>query len=456
MKIKLILKGIVLFMAFSLLHSCYNEQSEPVQASFDYQYVKGNQTIPVLLAFINTSTGGDIYYWEFEGGNPQTSNAKDPGQVTYVKPGKYTVRLTVTNVDGETNTTSQVLVLLDAIKGDFTYFITGSHYPPVRATIINEIEGEGLTYWWKLEGSHIKAFEGKTPPVLQYETPGSYDVILFISNGQDTIQKVKTLEVAPDIDVDFDWDVAHSDYDYQVPVEFHFKNKTTAADSYQWEFEGSSTTNTTVTNPIVVFNQVGKHRITLTASNDKKSKSIVKEISIYEDTNLYVLTNIKLGNLLSHNTSEIPALYSISQRRSYFTNEVDAQVAPAIDVVFVGMTSDLSKNKFISPSAMYSSGLMPFSEGQYVKVINSQELCHCGVNFTIADFMAMENDQPLQRLQIVETAGGKQFFSNQNPRVVLFETEDGRKGAIHVREFVQMNAQYGYILCDIKVQKAGR
>ncbi|MBB1140654.1 PKD domain-containing protein [Myroides sp. WP-1] len=456
MKSQLILKGVGVVMAFILLYSCYNEQSEPVQASFEYQYTKANQTIPALLTFINKSTGGDHYSWEFEGGHPQTSSAKDPGQVSYVKPGKYTVTLTVTNVDGEENTTSQVIELFDTVKGDFTYTVAGSKYPPVVVTITNDIEGEGLNYLWQLEGSQIKEFKGKTPPALQYEVPGTYDLIVLVSNGQDTVRKVKTLEVAPDIAVDFTWEVAHRDYDYQAPVQVHFKNKTIAADTFQWEFEGSATPTSTAVEPTVVFNRVGKQKIKLTASNDKKSKSIVKEIAIYEDTNLYVLTDIKLGNMFSHNTSEIPALYSTSQRQAYFTSEVDAQIAPAIDVVFTGMTSNLSRSKFSSPSSIHTSGLLPFEGGQHVKIINSQELCNCGVNFTITDFLALENDRPLQRIEIVETAGGQQFFTNQQQRIVLFETSDGRKGAIYVKEFVQVNTQHAYVLCDIKVQKVRR
>lgn len=455
-KLKSMLKGAIVLIVSMLLYSCYNEQTEQVQASFEYEYVKSNQTVPVLLKFVNKSTGGDSYKWEFEGGNPQESTEKIPGQISYVKHGKYTVRLTVTNVDGEVNTTSQVIEILDAIKGDFQYTINGSHYPPINTTIVNNVEGDGLTYLWQLEGSQLKEFIGKTPPELLYNTPGKYNIVLLVSNGQDTIKKIKTLEVLPDINVEFTWQVAHSDYDYQVPVKVSFQNNTSSADNYSWKFIGSDTQVSNDKSPEIIFNQVGRHLIELTASNDKKSKTLTKTIDIYEDTNLFVLNNIKLGNVFSHNTSEIPALYSTVTRKNYFTSEVDAFVANNIEIVFVGMTSDLSMSKFISPSEISSSGLLPFSHGQKVKIINSQELCNCGVNFTIANFESMKTDELLQKLSIVETSGGKQFFSNKQKRVVLFETTDGRKGAIYVKEFVRVNAQQSYILCDIKVQKTSR
>ncbi len=56
-------------------------------------------------------------------------------------------------------------------------------------------------------------------------------------------------------------------------------------------------------------------------------------------------------------------------------------------------------------------------------------------------------------LTITETTNGLlPFDSSIVPRIVLFETYDGRKGAIKIKDFVQ-NTTASYIVCDIKVQK---
>ena len=56
-------------------------------------------------------------------------------------------------------------------------------------------------------------------------------------------------------------------------------------------------------------------------------------------------------------------------------------------------------------------------------------------------------------LNIQETIGGIQDFDNSMvPRIVLFETWDGRKGAIKIKEFVQDSAN-SHIVVDVKVQK---
>ena len=50
------------------------------------------------VAFADASAGvrPTSYYWEFEGGIPATSTEKNP-KVTYQQPGKYDVKLTISN-----------------------------------------------------------------------------------------------------------------------------------------------------------------------------------------------------------------------------------------------------------------------------------------------------------------------------------------------------------------------
>jgi len=84
--------------------------------------------------------------------------------------------------------------------------------------------------------------------------------------------------------------------------------------------------------------------------------------------------------------------------------------------------------------------------------VNSQNLCNCGLNFTEAQFDAMMNDDPVKGLNIPQSAAGAQEFGFTYPRIILFQTQDGRKGAIKIKEMVK-NGTGSYILCDIKVQK---
>ncbi|MBX7107150.1 MAG: T9SS type A sorting domain-containing protein [Chitinophagales bacterium] len=52
------------------------------------------------------------------------------------------------------------------------------------------------------------------------------------------------------------------------------------ATSWSWEFPGGTPSSSTEENPVVVFNEPGKHTITLTAANDAGSSSISKDIYV--------------------------------------------------------------------------------------------------------------------------------------------------------------------------------
>ena len=65
----------------------------------------------------------------------------------------------------------------------------------------------------------------------------------------------------------------------------------------------------------------------------------------------------------------------------------------------------------------------------------------------------MQNDAPLQALTLPAGANGSlQFDQTVVPRIILFQTADGRKGAIKIKEYV-LEASTAYIVADIKVQK---
>lgn len=60
------------------------------------------------VLFSNTTVGGiNTINWQFEGGNPGSSNALGPHQVTFNNPGTYTVSL---SINGGAPTSLQVVV----------------------------------------------------------------------------------------------------------------------------------------------------------------------------------------------------------------------------------------------------------------------------------------------------------------------------------------------------------
>lgn len=93
------------------------------------------------------------------------------------------------------------------------------------------------------------------------------------------------------------------------------------------------------------------------------------------------------------------------------------------------------------------------ANANHTKFINSLEACGCGIHMSVAEFDTMQTDALLKNITITETDEGLQSFDDSMvPRIVLFETHDGRKEAIKIKSFIQEENQ-SYILVDIKTQK---
>ncbi|MFH6990493.1 PKD domain-containing protein [Flavobacterium collinsii] len=444
-------KTIFLFL-FTVITSCYKETSMIVDGDFTTSYVNADESAPVIVKIDSKVTGADTYEWAFEGGSPSSSNLKNPGEVLYEKQGTYTIKLKAANIDGESKEISKTVVIKEGIHIDFTHEIVKSNYSPVEVILTNNTAGEGLTYVWNFEDGIPANFTGKTPPNAVFTTPGDHTITLTVSNGLETEKVIKNITVAPFLVSLFSYEPNFEDDDYEAPVTINFSNKSVSATNYKWSFEGGNPATSTEENPTVVFSGVGSHELTLEASNDKTSQIFKTTITVLPDTNLRTLTNIKLGINTAHNGNNIGAMFSTVTRQVYKANEINDQISSLIDVVFQGLNGNFGYNKFISPNLVNNYGFSALKNEQNTIFVNSQNLCNCGLNFSEAQFDAMVNDSPIKFLNINYSAAGAQDFGFMHPGIVLFKTQNGRKGAIKIKDMVK-NGAGSYILCDIKVQK---
>lgn len=446
------MKKALLLLVFIVITSCYQQTSIAVEGDFATSYVNGDESIPVIIKIDSKITGADTYEWTFEGGSPSTSNLKNPGEILYDKQGTYIIKLRASNADGESKEVSNTVVIREGINIDFTHEIIKSNYSPVEVILTNNTLGEGLTFKWDFHDGMPSTFTGKTPPNVVFTSPGEHAIALTVSNGFESQKITKTINVEPILVSQFAYEPKFENDDYQTPVTINFINKSISATSYQWTFQGGNPATSTEQNPTVVFTNVGIHEVTLEASNDKTSQIFKSTITVQSDTNLRILTNIKLGINTAHNNNNIGAMVSTTTRQVYKANEINDQNCGLIDIVFQGLNSNLTYNKFISPDQVNNYGFISLKNAQSTIFVNSQNLCNCGLNFTEAQFDAMVNDSPIKSLNISYSAAGGQQFGFAYPRIILFKTQDGRKGAIKIKDMVK-NGASSYILCDIKVQK---
>ncbi|MBQ0741234.1 PKD domain-containing protein, partial [Aquimarina celericrescens] len=82
-----------------------------------------------------------------------------------------------------------------------------------------------------------------------------------------------------------------------------------------------------------------------------------------------------------------------------------------------------------SPHKISETTFDVFQNPKSTIFINSQELCGCTASLTVSQYDMMQDDVLLNSLPIQETPGGLQDFDNtMQPRIVLFQTQEGKKG----------------------------
>lgn len=145
---------------------------------------------------------------------------------------------------------------------------------------------------WILEGADTPvSFEYN--PVVTYSQPGTYTIILEVSNSEGTVQKSKTITVEA----------------LQAPQAAFTADKTTLyaggfvvfrdaslnmASKWEWTFEGGEPSFSTDQNPQVTYNSVGSYTVSLKVSNSVGDDSIVKTGYIH------VTENAGSGDLQAH------------------------------------------------------------------------------------------------------------------------------------------------------------
>lgn len=441
-------------MLFSLL-GCSKEEALPVNADFEFEVFNNDFSVPVEVILFNATKGADNYLWTFEGAIPQISTQRNPGIISYNAKGTYVITLKATNEDGSEDIFSQQLVIEDPIEIDFSVSPIANFFSPTTTNITNTTKG-AETFKWTFEGGMPNSSESENPPAVIFTEVGVHKITLEATNGFETQTLTKEIEVSPLLEADFDFEISFEDDDFQIPVQVSLTNKSTSATDFSWQFTGAVNSISTEVNPTVVFDQVGVQTLTLTATNGKQTEMVSKQIEVFANTNLRVLRNIKLGINTAHNNNVVGAAYDIDTRKVFFKEEITIDSGEDIDLVFFGLNNRFTRNAFVSPDNLDTTTFTDIPDANTTVIINNLENCNCGVQLTSEVFEAMQNDIILNGFTIAETTGGNLPFDDSIlPRVVVFQTTDGRKGAIQINRFVE-DSTNSYIEIDIKVQKTAR
>lgn len=442
------------FLILSLFHllifiACQKEQATEINIDISYITADSNFSIPARVKFLNNTTGATKYEWAFEGGEPATSTKKDPGIVIFNIKGTHKVTLTASDRDNK-KVKEWIITVDSAIKVNFDTAIVLNNYSPITVHLTNKTIGGNSFNWTFEDGTPVNSTL-QNPPDVIFSTVGDHKITLTVNSAIGKFTATRTVTVLPALQADFNILPSFEDEDYEAPLTATLENKTISGVGYTWSCMGATISDINAQSPTIYFPTEGSYNVTLEARNGKETKTIIKTIDVKLNTNLRTHKDIKLG--INSARSTIGSFYSTKLRRIFKQGDNIDTAGKWIDIVYFGLNKNFTYNKFISPDSASGYNFNAIPTATTTKFINSQELCGCGVSFTTTDFDNMINDMSLRSLTVNPTTSGwRQFDNTVIPRIVLFQTKDGRKGAIKIKQFVQDESN-SYIIVDIKIQK---
>ncbi|MBR5983061.1 MAG: T9SS type A sorting domain-containing protein [Bacteroidales bacterium] len=262
-------------------------------------YVRINQGESVT--FTSTSTNADHIAWEFEGGDPATSN-ENTVTVTYRDlPSQYafTATLTAYNADG-TRSNSKLLYVI-VLEGEDPNAVTASFTTNPEYTgafgyyVLNIQAGTAVTYTntstnaahiaWTFEGGDQETSTADEVTVT-YATAGTFTTRLVAYNAdEETNEATLTVMVTSEpidpetVVASFTTNPAYTNnaLSIEAGASVTYTNTSANADHIAWTFEGGEPATSTANEVIVTYATAGSYTATLVAygSDDASSTATI-------------------------------------------------------------------------------------------------------------------------------------------------------------------------------------
>ncbi|XZF13264.1 PKD domain-containing protein [Chitinophagaceae bacterium MMS25-I14] len=141
------------------------------------------------VTFVNSSTGGTSYLWDFGDGSPAVSTTSTANiSHSYTANGTYTVRLVVTGNGSCTDTLTRTsYIQISSVKALFTASDTVANCPPLTVNFTNTSTGATAYAWSFGNGGTSSQVNAATV----YTMPGTYTVKLIATNAIGCIDSFK-------------------------------------------------------------------------------------------------------------------------------------------------------------------------------------------------------------------------------------------------------------------------
>jgi PKD repeat protein len=153
----------------------------------------------------------------------------------------------------------------------FSIEVENQNTVPTSIKINNQTQGAEF-YKWTFEGGNPANSDSKNPPKIAYNKAGTYNITLEAWNNDGSRKTFsKQIKLNDAIVSKISAELIDSDF---PPITVQFNSQTNGVEKIEWTFEGGTPATASVANPKVVFNNGGKHKVTLKLSNSNVSKQV--------------------------------------------------------------------------------------------------------------------------------------------------------------------------------------
>lgn len=216
-------------------------------------------------AFINSSANGGTYSWNFGDGN--TSNEQDPTN-EYMECGDYTVSLTVSN-DCGSDTFVESISVYELPTANYSQSVNSGCGP--LNVLFSDQSDCAVSYSWTFDGGNPST-SSQSNPSVDFDTPGTYNVELTVTNPLGTDTYATTIEVLEPPVAGFT--------NSGTGLNFAFTNASTNGSTYSWNFgDGNSSTEPS---PNHVYDDCGDYTVSMTVNNDCGTDTFTEMVSAYD------------------------------------------------------------------------------------------------------------------------------------------------------------------------------
>lgn len=150
------------------------------------------------IDFTDNSTGNGItsWNWTFNGASTATSTDQNPTNICYATAGTYDVTLEVTDADGTDQVTQSITVTscgtapTAAFTADTSVICAGD-----CISFTDESTGDPTSWSWSFDGGNPSTSTDQNPTNICFDTTGTFDVTLTVTNDNGSDQTVTTINV---------------------------------------------------------------------------------------------------------------------------------------------------------------------------------------------------------------------------------------------------------------------